>query len=619
MIDYRANVAALERFRDFLSKEPLADPAVATIRDEDVAALGKFGDMALLGSLIDHLLWHASSDGNELLLVERAANLWRTGLELYGMMTDFRTNLESALSDPAAPASAEQFNAAGQRFREFEITANGKQAELWALRDDIYGAAHPRAHPRQEDKPLVDWNWADLFMARRTDAFVRSALANATDARTRAFSLGVTANYGANACGSRYLGQVVGGPRRSHRHRDRLARNAVGSWFAVHSPGMPSLTDIAAQIRYGLVTPLLPSAIEDLITTSLSDTYNLGRTPPLPDLQLGYRRLLRHLEALDSFAIPSAPSLPLEPFLSAIYGSTTTPPTSVVQMTAELQLADSSGSGSGSGSGAGVAPKNMPTGNSATVGQQDSRRSSKLDCGAFFEGFFRLVILAGTLFIPCWGAFGEGEDCKLWEDTKKNFTEWWRTMFAGQEPLGEGEHPTDVTASELTAASGNSGVVEILRSMYETQNQLWEGLSSAYGFLSICGLIYPDALVNGLPYSQFLAIPLPPGTGWPHLPTQDSAEGAHEYPKTALEQPTVTTSVYPSGAAPGVFLTPGEGGVAIGAHISGAVWKQVAARQRDSVNFDRDADRGLFHPCWIAGRSINNQPIDVVVLDYSDT
>jgi hypothetical protein len=617
MIDYRANVAALESFRDFLSNEPIADPAIASIRDEHVTALGKAGDMALLGSLVDHLLWHASSDEQELLLVERAASLWRTGVELYGMMTEFRTNLETALRDPAAPAAAQQFNAAGQKFHEFEMAVNGKQAELWALRDDIYNAAHPRAHPRQEDERLADWNWADLFIARRTDAFVRSTLANATDARTRAFSLGVTANYGANACGSHYLGQVVGGPRRSHRHRDRLARNAVGSWFAIHSPGMPSLTDIAVQIRYGLVTPMLPSSIEDLINTSLSDTYDLGRTPPLPDLQLGYRRLIRHLEALDSFAIPPPPSLPMEPFLSVIYGSTSTPPPSVVQMAAELQLVESSGSGSGSGSG--VAPKNVPTGSSSTVGEQDSRRSSKLDCGAFFESLWRLVILGGTLFGPCWEAFAEGEDCKLWEGAKKNFTEWWRTMVAGQEPLSEGEHPTDVTASELTEASTSSGVIEVVRSMYETQNQLWEGLNSAYGFLSICGLIYPDALFSRPPYSQFLAIPSPSATGWPHLSTQDSAEDAHEYPTTPLEQPAVTAGGYPPGAAPGAFLRPNQGGVAIGAHVSGAVWKQVAARQRDSLNFDRDADRGLFHPCWTARRSIDDQPIDVVLLDYSDT
>ena len=105
MIDFRANVAALESFRDSLAKELLADPAVASTRDEHVAALGKAGDMALLGSLIDHLIWHASSDGSELLLVERAANLWRTGVGLYGMMTEFRTNLETALSNPAASAS----------------------------------------------------------------------------------------------------------------------------------------------------------------------------------------------------------------------------------------------------------------------------------------------------------------------------------------------------------------------------------------------------------------------------------------------------------------------------------------------------------------------------------
>jgi hypothetical protein len=614
MIDYRANVAALESFRRFLENEPLSDPAIASIRDDHVTAVAKAGDMALMGSLIDHLLWHASSDGTELVLVERAANLWREGVRLYGLMTEFRTDLEAALGDPAAPMSVAKFNTAGQKFSEFQIGMSGKRAELATLRDNIDDASHPRAHARQQDKPLTDWNWADIFIARRTDAFVRSALKNASDPESTAFAIGVTSNYGANACGSGYLGQVVGGPRRSHRHRDRLARNAVGSWFALHNPSVPALSNIARQIRYGLVTPVLPAAIENLVTTSLSDTFNLGRTPALPDLQLGYRRLLRHLEALDSFAMPPPPSLPLEPFLTVIYGSTSKPPTSITEMVAEIQIAESTGSGSGSG----VVPQNVPSG-SSTVGQQDSRRSSKLDCGAFFEGVFALIALAGILFGPCWEAFAAGEDCKMWEDIKKNLKEWWRTMFAGEEPLSEGGPSYSTTSEALTTASGNPRIVEIIRGMYETQNELWEAFSSAYRFLSIYGLIYPDAMLSRVPFQQFLTIPSPPGIGWPHLPPTNSAEEAHEYPQTPLEQPTVTMSAYPPGATPDAFLTAGEAGVGVAPHVSGAVWKQVAAGQRDSVNYDRDADRGLFHRCWTVGRSINDNPIDVVILDYSDT
>ena len=53
--------------------------------------------------------------------------------------------------------------------------------------------------------------------------------------------------------------------------------------------------------------------------------------------------------------------------------------------------------------------------------------------------------------------------------------------------------------------------------------------------------------------------------------------------------------------------------------LSSAVWRQLVTNVRDAPNYDLDADRGLLHPCWTAKGSINDNPINVVILDYSAT
>lgn len=609
MIDYRANVAALGEFHQALATKSITEPKIAGTRDEQIVSVEKAPDMALLGAMIDHLIWHAASDGAELLLVERAAELWKLGLILYQTIGEFRTGLEGALNDPTNPNAVQKFNEAMQKLHEFEVGVAGKEVEVAILRDDIYEAAHPHSHPRQQNKRLDHWTWADIFLARRTDAFARATWKLASDRPAKAFAFGVMSNYGANACGSAYLGQVVGGPRRAHRHRDRLARNAVGSWFALSYPGATSLAGIADRIRFGLFTPVLPTEVETLITDALTRTYDLTRTPPLPDLQLGYQRLLRHLDALDTFVMPQIPLMPSEPFLTRIYGDTANPSFSIMEAIIELQNAG----GSGSGSGSGVTPQNLPQSN--TVGQQDSRRNTKLDCGAFFMGLFQFIGTWAFFGGPCWEDWGNGKVCKLWEGSKHDFGEWWASLGGGQ-----GAENTGTNSTLLTTASMSKEVTDLIHSLYDLHKHFWEALNSAYAYLSVCGLIYPDALLGRGVYRQFLTIPPPPIGGWPHLPVGDSAEQAHMYPSTSIEQPAVMTLPYPPGAKPGAFLTGvAAGGVVSAAHVSMAVWMQTAAHQLDANNYDLDADRGLFHPCWAADGSINDNPINVFIFDYSDT
>jgi hypothetical protein len=78
------------------------------------------------------------------------------------------------------------------------------------------------------------------------------------------------------------------------------------------------------------------------------------------------------------------------------------------------------------------------------------------------------------------------------------------------------------------------------------------------------------------------------------------------------------TMPYPPGAKPSAFLT-GVENVVRAATVSKAVWMQTVSDQLDANNYDLDADRGLFHACWTVNGSINDNPINVAILDYSDT
>ncbi|MEP6463020.1 MAG: hypothetical protein ABJC62_06270 [Frankiaceae bacterium] len=221
-------------------------------------------------------------------------------------MGELRKELEGALTTPTAPDAADRFNRATVGLRGLAASVVGIDVEMTALGHEAAKMSHIPEHPRQQDKRIEEWEWGDLFLARRTDAFVRTAFRIAQSPAERALAFGVLASCSANICGSAYLGQVVGGPRRSHRFRSRLGGNAVGSWFAQTHPEVKALRDVADSVRLGgAASPTLPPDISAFLTACLTQTYDPARTPPPPDLQLGYQRLIEHLELLDAFPQPA--------------------------------------------------------------------------------------------------------------------------------------------------------------------------------------------------------------------------------------------------------------------------------------------------------------------------
>jgi hypothetical protein len=179
--------------------------------------------VAVLGALLDHLLRHAAFDGHEWELLEQAATLWKESVALYTTLGESGADIEAALAAPADPVSAGRFNHATEAIRlaGLGLHTSDKLGELETLRRDVMKLAHIPAPPRQENLGLPDWGWGDVFLARRTDAFVRNAYRGARSPALRAFSFGVSSGDNANVYGStckptaRFRPGRVGGARPS--------------------------------------------------------------------------------------------------------------------------------------------------------------------------------------------------------------------------------------------------------------------------------------------------------------------------------------------------------------------------------------------------------------------
>lgn len=609
MIDYRAHLAALTALEDSLASQALPEPGLAARRDEDLAAVTAHPGAAALGALVDHLVAHAASDGWEIDLLGRAATLWGQGVDLYHAIGTCRHDIETALAAPDDPQSPATFNATVERFRQLALTVGTLWADADALRGDVVGLRHVPEHPRQQDLSLERWGWGDVLLARRTDAFARAVHTRAGDAPQRAFAVGVLSAYSANVCGSGYLGRVVGGPRRSHRFRDRLARNAMGSWFAQRDPRVPGLSSLADLLGQGAPTPSLPAGLATLVTTAVGDTFDPARTGPLPDLELGLQRLVTHLRLLDGFAVPPPPQPPAEPFLALLFGDPTSPPPTLL-----VPATVAGGNPSAPGVN-GSAPTNYA--GTGSPGTSDSAPSTTERCGNFWMAAVYFIMFLALGHIYCIGRWMQDLRCELWDAIEE---EWRKANQPSQEQMEQlAGQSQPVTAETFPVVAASPQVVTMVGNLFELQTQLWEALEKAGAFLAVHGLVYPDGRLGQPLFRQFLAMP-PTSPDWPRRPDPDPRATYHLPPTGPVEDPAGSPPPYPSGTDPAVFT----GAVPPTYHANAAdlglfVWRQTVNGELDAANHDQDADRGFLHPCWDAEGSVTLNPVQVRVLTYPET
>ena len=502
---------------------------------------------------------------------------------MFDRMGDARVAIEAALSDPGAPGALDGVNAAKRALAGVAADRRTLLADSQALRDEIDRMLHIGAHPRQSDVPAEQWDWGNLFLGRRTDAFVRATLDRGRTPRSVAFAFGALCSYAGNAAGSAYLGQVVGGPRRSHRFRHGAARRTMGAWFRA-TRGLPATGAMAAVLRRSTDGGISEDLFE-AVTGAFADAF--PRRPP-PDIGLGIGRTVRHLELLDTFSLPSLPPPPradLAPLLELA------PPGDLAGRI--TPLAENAFGGPPPGGGGG---------GSGTTGA-DSKKAN----GNLCVLVILVAVLLVVIIIDCIVQLIDHGSCN--------------PMDTINEILGTNDEGLEATsAAGLVAAAQAPSGAELVLELHTAHMAVWKALSSAQTLMAQCGLVYPDGALLGVPFhGQFLSARQ--DENWPRKEDPAAEDRFHRYPTTAGEHPLAGAQAFPLGAEPDAFLNgiPGwHSGNAAG--LARDLWLQVARGQAETVNLDQDADRGLGHSCWRvkAGASISDDPLAIEALAYDE-
>lgn len=310
MIDYFSHVAALRVcLRAITSSQP-PDPANPKAVPEAVLATDSAFGGAVLGALFDHVLQYSqSSTSREIDVLVSAAKLFQEGSAILGQLSTVRPALEAGLTTPNAPGVLAAFNAASSELPNIATALQNLQTNLEAFQASFSGN-YMAPVGQQQDEPVQQWAWRDIFLGRRTTAFVANVQRSAATTRQKAFALGNLAGAAGNLLGSGYLNTVVGGPRRSHQLRHRLAAYSVGAWFRDHEPQYAgTLVDIRQALNFPQQDPLtLPADLKILAQDALRRTYSELTSAALPDLDVGYRLLKAHLGLLGDFTLPAVPA-----------------------------------------------------------------------------------------------------------------------------------------------------------------------------------------------------------------------------------------------------------------------------------------------------------------------
>lgn len=557
------------------------DPQLAQAAAELGASLDAEPEVARLGACIGPLLEQVGA-GAELGLLRRAHALWQRGLAAAEELNTARIELELALARDDLPDAVQVLQMGFDRLEMLHDTVKGLVAEVQALQGEVTTLAHLPPHPRQADVPSASWGWPDAFAGRRGVALVVAMLEGAEDERGRAFATGALAGYAGHAAGSAYLGAAVGGPRRLHRFRDRLARNALGVWLRRETGG-PQTWTLAEQLRLDARDEVvLPPDLAAQLASALGAAYP---SRDAPDLDLGYRGMLEHLDLLGAFHLPPPPAPP--PIVPAPPGGADGP--------TEFQTFEQPQDGLDIEIGAGPEPHPKAPGAAST----------KTTSGDVCAYILLIIATFGLIYLFwCLGRLTDDKKCGI-ED-----------FLGASSPAEPDPRAPQASQQMLQTLREPDNANHILGDIYQLQLQLWQAFAAARSFLTVCGLLYPeeDELAQSL-HAQFLSPPAP--SPWPRSEVPAAERNYVTAPTTLPEDPPAATPFPQRGPRWLLHAGLADNESTISEVVLGAL-RALAARPEERLNLDLDADRGRLHPAWTiaAGTSIADQPLAVEILTY---
>jgi hypothetical protein len=591
MIEYHMHIAGVDASRQALYAAA-QDANVAERANGLAAAIEQHRELAWLGSVIDALVFHAGSE-TETVLLSKCAKAWSKAVALYDELKTARIEFELALlrDDIENPVQVAQMGF--DRLVRAQHASSAMLAELKGLQEEVATAPHLPSHARQADKPSSEWLAGDAFLGRRSLAFVQAMLARAGDSRGLALAAGAVAGLAGNVAGSAYLAHAVGGPRRLHRFRDRLARNTLGAWAHAQKE-TPASGEIASEILRGASAPggdreeLAPDLAAQ-IASAFADAY--PTRPPI-DVPNAFKRMIEHLSLLEAFGLPALPESP--PLIEPAGGGLMPIETG---SQGDIQPLDASQGGQPLGP---LEPIPAPPGDTG----QDKSSTPKGGCGAL--AFLAALLVAALVYlIWCIVRATEDKNCDpgdLLDD------------LVGDDDTVEAE--LEVDEAKLALMRKPERASHLFQEIYQTQLTYWQALEAAKRALIVNGLIYPETNDLGLKlHKQFLdAFSV---GGWPRRGSPATDEAPQAYPMTPTEEPQAP-SPFPNHGPVLLFAAELNEPTIAAATRAALLALADLTRLEGHGNPDLDADRGWRHLCWglVPGGSIVDVPLTVAILPY---
>jgi hypothetical protein len=600
MLDVFSHFAALDVLRGRLGMEVAAGALTDARAVNAYKSLQAQYPYAIFGSVIDHLLTHDGPSDTEVGLLKQCMTIWTTMRSFQLDYRSTRAKIEQVAINPTAPTALADYNTARQAMSDLIGRYDQIIGTLQAFRWQLHPLGHLTRHPQADDQSVKSWPWRDVVLSRRTGAFAAEVMKLARDIGSQAslaFGVGVLSSYAANAIGSPYLVHAVGGSRRSHPYRDRLASYAVGAWLQ-HVP-LPIELDFDRTLSVPVFgspnAPALPPWLRDMILKALDATYAKHGPPAPPDLDAAYGQLIQHWRLLQGFA-PLPPAAPIATHLRVEMNTRLSP--------SDYDRPDPGASGPSSGGPA-------PSGSGGNIfdpgpGQPPWFRPAHNDWTDWVAEICEDILLAPLLIVRVGFYLGHKSG-----DQKPTTTGAARAALS-----------TPLTPAEF-ATTGGKDILIAVDELFYLDAAVQRLAVDCLRLLKYLGLLYAEA--KELHNPEFLeCLVLPPaslGLAYPARPLRNP-DLFLDLPASPLEKPAKAPSRFAAGEKPITFLFRSSSGSAVVVDDGFDMLKQELLELPTSpvrvTNLNLDADRGIDQACWTlkSGTSINDDPIKPVVLDY---